>query len=75
MLVILSEKTSGRSEVVSVSLLNLRRLDTDTESSLGSLLRPILPSFSTATKEVRTLDSGRGDAEGESDPSGAENCG
>lgn len=76
MLAMLSEKTSGFSEMgrgmlVSVSLLNLR-LDTVSESLLGSLLNPILPSFSIATKEVRTLDRGRGDAEGEGDASGTE---
>ncbi len=76
-LVILSEKGSdlskmGRGVVASLALLSFRRLDTDTESSLGSLLRPILPSFSTATNEVRTLDRGRGDAEGEGVPSDAE---
>lgn len=50
--------------LTSVSSLGLR-LDTDVESLLGSLLRPILPSFSTATNEVRTFDRGAGDAEGE----------
>lgn len=41
----------------SVSILNRRRDTLD--SWLGSLLRPILPSFSMATKLVLTFDSGR----------------
>jgi hypothetical protein len=59
---------SGAGVVFWVSLLNLR-LETDTESPLGSRLRPIRPSFSMATKFVRTLDSGRGDSDGLGDPS------
>jgi hypothetical protein len=75
-LAMLSAKTSVRSErgwgvVVSVSSLSLR-LDTETESPLGSLFRPMRPSFSTATKEVRTLDRGRGEADGEGSPGGAQ---
>lgn len=49
---------------MSVSLLSLR-LEAEAESRLGSLLRPIRPSFSTVTKEVRTLDRGLGDADGD----------
>lgn len=73
----MSGKLSGLSEsgwdwdaMVSVSSLSLR-LETDTDSPLGSLLRPNFPSFSMATKEVRTLDRGRGDAEGEGVAEGA----
>lgn len=61
---VLSEKGCG--VVASVSLLSLR-LVTETESPLGSLFKPILPSFSIATKLVRTLDKGRGEADGEGD--------
>jgi hypothetical protein len=57
-----SSEADGLSGIVetdsaSVSMLNRRRDTLD--SWLGSLLRPILPSFSMATKLVRTFDSGR----------------
>jgi hypothetical protein len=51
---------SGReSDSASVSLLIRRRETLD--SWLGSRCKPMRPSFSTATKLVRTLDSGRGE--------------
>lgn len=63
----LSAKAAG--VVLSVSLL-CRRLDTDSESPLASRRRPIRPSFSMATKLVRTLESGPGDSDGVGDPGG-----
>lgn len=68
-LAMFSAKTSlfsdpGAGVVLSVSLLNLL-LEADTESRLFSRTSPIRPSFSTATKFVRTLDSGREDGVGE----------
>lgn len=64
-LAMFSVKTSGFSGtgcgvLASVSSLSLR-LDTETDSSLGSFLNPTRPSFSIATKVVRTLESGRGE--------------
>lgn len=57
-----AEGLSGMVETdsASVSMLNRRRDTLD--SWLGFLWRPILPSFSMATKLVLTLESGRGDS-------------
>lgn len=52
--------SSWTEDVASVSLLSFRpdRL----EASLGFRWRPMRPSFSIATKLVRTLDRGRGES-------------
>ncbi len=51
----------------SVSILSFP-LSTEAESPLCCRLSPNIPSFSTATKVVRTFDRGRGESVGEGDP-------
>lgn len=52
---------SGKVDVDSASVSLLILLLDTTDSPLGSLRKPMRPSFSMATKLVRTLDRGLGD--------------
>jgi hypothetical protein len=58
-----AEGLSGTVETDSASVSMLSRRRETLDSWLGSLRRPILPSFSMATKLVLTFDSGRGDSD------------
>lgn len=60
---ILMDDLSGNVDVDSASVSLLRRRRDTLDSPLWSLCRPMRPSFSMATKLVRTLESGLGDSD------------